>query len=230
MDTQVHFTVLNQQCYAGLFITVENTCAQTYYSAFYLNVDLMLGGGAESLSSSDESTLKIATSDTMLSVLGSSPNSIKVGHQQVTSSGLKVTMVLQFASVPDSTALDNFVAETSSASSLLKYELVGSQSLSANSHFLKGEVLTVSILSASTNTDAHDFSKVDESAFQTVTDHVWNTVSVEQSSSDNFNVYARYVAEGAYALVAVAAVLAVSLFAKRAMTRTAAVATEYANA
>jgi hypothetical protein len=184
-----------------------------------LNVELLLGGGAESLSVSDKSNLKVATTETMLSVLGSGPNSIKVGKQEVTSSGLKVSMVLQFASVPDITALDNFAKETSSASSLLKYELIGSQTLAAN--FLKGEVSSVTIVSASTG-EEHEFSKVDESAYQTVTDHVWMTASVEQSSN-NFNVYAKYVAEGAYALVAVAAVLAVSLFAKRAMTKTAVV-------
>merc|ERR1712124_197422 len=43
------------------------------------------------------------------------------------------------------------------------------------------------------------------------------TPSIEQSSS-NFNAYAEYVAGGAYALVGVAAVLAVSLFVKRTMS------------
>jgi hypothetical protein len=61
---------------------------------------------------------------------------------------------------------------------------------------------------------------MDEYSLQTVTDHAWTITSPEQTSS-NFSDYAKYVAEGAYALVAVAAVLAVSLFVKRAMSKTA---------
>jgi hypothetical protein len=222
-NMELKFTVLDQQCYAGLFTTVSNKCLTNYKSDWFLDVSLLLAGATESLSSSDESTLQIALSETMLSVLGSSPSSSNVQKQEVTSSGLKVSMVLQFASLPDSTAVDNFAKDTSSATSLLKYELIGGQALSVN--FLKGEVSGVSILSASTDSSAVDTSKVDESSFQTVTDHVWMTAAVE-APSDTFNVYARYIAEGAYALVAVAAVLAVSLFAKRAMTKTAVVEEE----
>merc|ERR1719313_1095729 len=103
----------------------------------------------------------------------------------------------------DTSALDNLFRETSSASSLLKYELIGSQSLSA--HFLHGEVSSVRITSVSRATDVQDFSNVDESSFQTVSDHVWVTSSNDQSSG-SFNAYAEYVAQGAYALVGVAAV------------------------
>ena len=186
---------------------------------FFLDVVLLLSGGAESLSSSDDSTLKVALAETFLSVLGSSPSSTRVKEETVSSSGLKVSMVVEFETLPDTAAMDSFVKDTSSAGSLLKYELIGVQGLSMN--FLKGEVSGVTILSASTNTAAVDMSNVDETSFKTVTDHVWLTAAVE-APSDTFNVYVRYIAEGAYALVAVAAVLAVSLFAKRALTKTAA--------
>jgi hypothetical protein len=217
MDTEFMFTVVDDQCYAGASYTANNLCLNTYKSDFFLNVELLLSGGAETLSSSDASSLKVALAETMHSVLGSVPTSSTLGEQEITSNGLKVSALLQFPSVPDTSALDNFVKETASASSLLKFELIGTQSSSAK--FLQGEVSGVSILSASTEADAHDFSKVDESSFHTVTDHAWKTASVEQSTN-NFNEYAKYVAEGAYALVAVAAVLAVSLFAKRAMAKT----------
>ena len=219
-DTELKFTILDQQCYAGLFKTVDNMCMNTYKSEWYLHVDLLLDGAAEVLSSQDESTLQIALSETMLSVLGSAPSSADVQEQVITSAGLKVSMRVQFASVPDTTAVDNFAKDTSSATSLLKYELIGAQSLSA--HFLKGEVSGVGIVSVSNDLDARDFSQIDETKFKTVTDHVWLTASVD-ASPDTFNVSAKYIAEGAYALVAVAAVLAVSLFAKRALTKTAVV-------
>ena len=202
---------------------MSNKCLTNYKSDWFLDVALVLGGATESLSSSDEATLKIALSETMLSVLGSSPASSVVQKQEITGSGLTVHMVLQFDSLPDSTAVNNFAKDTSSATSLLKYELISGQALSVN--FLKGEVSGVSIMSASTDSTAVDMSKVDESSFKTVTDHVWLTAAVD-APSDNFNVYAKYIAEGAYALVAVAAVLAVSLFAKRALTKTAAVEEE----
>jgi hypothetical protein len=214
-DAELLFTVLDQQCYAGAFYEVETLCANTYKSAYYLNVDLVLDGGRSVLSSSDKSSLQVAVSETMLSVLGSAPSSSSFEHQEVADGGLKVSMVLEFGSAPDASALTNFVRDTSSASSLLKYELIGSQSLSTN--FLHGDVAAVRIVSATSKADAHDYSNVDESLFKTVSDHVWKTASVEQS--ENFNTYAKYVAEGAYAIVAVAAVLAVSLFARRAMSK-----------
>jgi hypothetical protein len=215
VNTELHFTVLDQQCYAGAFYELDNLCRNTYKSAFFLNVDVLLSGGVESLSASDESTLKVATSETMLSVLGEVPISVKVGRQEVQNSAVQVSMLLEFKNAPDSAALSNFIMETSSASSLLKYELIGTQSMAAN--FLKGQVASVSIVSASTETGTHDYSKVDESSFHTVEDNVWKTESVQQSAS--FNDYATYVAEAAYAIVAVAAVLAVSIFVKRAVTK-----------
>lgn len=181
-----------------------------------MKVDLVLGGGATVLSASDESALNIALTETMLSVVGTVPASVKVVKQAAGSSGLVVSAVLQFDSSPDGTALNNFVQDTSSASSLLKYELIGTQSLAAK--FLDGGVSSVAIVSANT-VHVDDFSQVDESSFQTVADHVWLTTSSEEPSN-NFNIYAEYVAEGAYALVGVAAVLAVSLFIKRAMIKT----------
>jgi hypothetical protein len=217
VNTELKFTVLDQQCYAGPFATVENKCRNHRNSDWYLNVDIMLGGSSSELTTSDEATLKIAFSETMLSVLGAAPSGVTFDKQDVTSTGLKVSMTLQFDSVPDETSVGNFANDKSSAGSLLKYELIGAQALSAN--FLKGEVSAVTILSANTNTDARDFSEIDESSFKTVTDHVWLTASVDAPTS-NLSAYARYVAEGAYALVAVAAVLAVSLLAKRAMTKT----------
>jgi hypothetical protein len=215
VNTELHFTVLDQQCYAGAFYELDNLCRNTYKSAFFLNVDVLLSGGVESLSASDESTLKVATSETMLSVLGEVPISVKVGRQEVQNSAVMVSMLLEFKNAPDSAALSNFIMETSAASSLLKYELIGTQSMAAN--FLKGQVASVSIVSASTETGTHDYSKVDESSFHTVEDNVWKTESVQQSAS--FNDYATYVAEAAYAIVAVAAVLAVSIFVKRAVTK-----------
>jgi hypothetical protein len=216
VNTQLHFTVLDQQCYVGAFYELDNLCRNTYKSAFFLNVDVLLSGGVESLSVSDESTLRIAISETMLSVLGTMPSTMSISKQEVGSSGVKLSLQLEFSSLPDTTALNNFVSETSSASSLLKYELLGSPELS--SKFLKGEVSAVSIVSASTNTERRDYSKVDESSFQEVSDHVWKTDGAEPSTN-YFNVYAQYVAEGAYAIVGVAAVLVVSLCIKRAVSK-----------
>jgi len=144
------------------------------------------------------------------------PSSLTVGKQGVTSNGVKVSVLLEFASLPDASSVDNFLVETSSASSLLKYELIGSHALSAN--FLHGEVSGVTIMSVSTKTGVHDYSKVDESSYQTVKDFIWKTSATEESSS-GYNDYARYVAEGAYAVVGVAAVFAVTLFVKRAMSK-----------
>jgi len=216
MNTQLHFTALGHQCYAGALYEVETLCTNTYKSDYYLNVDLLLGGATETLSVTDESTLKAALSETVLSVLGTMPSSLTVGKQGVTSNGVKVSVLLEFASLPDASSVDNFLAETSSASSLLKYELIGSQALSAN--FLHGEVSGVTIMSVSTKTGVHDYSKVDESSYQTVKDFIWKTSATEESSS-GYNDYARYVAEGAYAVVGVAAVFAVTLFVKRAMSK-----------
>jgi hypothetical protein len=210
-NTEFKFSIVDQQCYVGAFAEVANTCSNNYVSDYYLKVDLILGGGAAMLSSSDKSTLTVALTETMISVVGSVAVSAKVTSQGLTSNGLAVSAVLQFESTPDSTALNNFVQDTSSASSLLKYELIGTQSLAAK--FLEGGVSAVSIVSANA-VHVDDLSQVDESSFQTVIDHAWTTASTQESN--NFNVYAKYVAEGAYALVAVAAVLAVSLFVRRA--------------
>mmetsp|Transcript_27985 Transcript_27985/g.47285 ORF Transcript_27985/g.47285 Transcript_27985/m.47285 type:complete len:905 (+) Transcript_27985:54-2768(+) len=214
-ETQFEFTVVDQQCYVGAFHEAEFLCKNEYNSGgiYYLELDLLLAGGSSTLSASDESNLNVALTETMLSVVGSVPSSSKITKQTSTSNGMQLSVMLEFETSPDSVALDNFVKDTSSASSLLKYELIGTQSLAAK--FLDGAVSSVSILSAVT-AKVEDFSNVDESSYKTVSDHVWLTASSEQSSS-NFNEYAKYVAEGAYALVAVAAVLAVSLFIKRAM-------------
>merc|ERR1712167_542600 len=206
--------VVDQQCYVGAFHEDEYVCTNIYRSSiYYLELDLLLSGGSGILSTTDESNLNVALTETMLSVVGTVPSSSKVTKQIATSNGVEVKVMLQFESSPDTTALDNFVKDTSSASSLLKYELIGTQSLAAK--FLDGAVTSVSILSAA-SANADDFSSVDESSYKTVSDHVWLTASSEQSSN-NFNEYAKYVAEAAYALVAVAAVLAVSLFIKRAI-------------
>jgi hypothetical protein len=213
-NSQFQFSVVDQQCYVGAFHEAEYVCKNIYKSTiYYLELDLLLSGGSGILSASDESNLNVALTETMMSVVGTVPSSSKVTEQTVTTNGVELKVMLQFESSPDATALDNFVKDTSSASSLLKYELIGTQSLAAK--FLDGGVSSVSILSAAT-ADVKDFSNVDESSYNTVTDHVWLTASSEQSSN-NFNEYAKYVAEGAYALVAVAAVLAVSLFIKRAI-------------
>ena len=216
INTELHFTVLDQQCYAGAYYELENLCSNTYKSDFFLNMEVLLSGGVEMMSFSDEATLRVAISETMLSVLGLVPTSVQIGKQEVSGSSLKVSMQLEFKSTPDSSALDSFIMETSSASSLLKYELIGTQSMAAN--FLKGEVSSVLILSASTNTDTHDYSKIDESSFNAVSDYVWKTESNQQQST-TFNGYANYVAEVTYAIVGFAAVLAVSIFVKRAVTK-----------
>jgi hypothetical protein len=214
INTELHFTVLDQQCYAGSYYELANLCRNTYKSAFFLNVDVLLNGAVDLLSVSDESALRIAVSETMLSVLGSMPSSITISKQSVQNAGVQASLLLEFSSLPDTTALDNFVSETSSASSLLKYELLGSQEMA--SKFLKGEVSSVTIVSASTDVESRDYTNVDESSFQAVSDHVWKTNEVEPASN-NFNIYAKYVSEGAYAVVGVAAVLAVSLFIKRSV-------------
>lgn len=220
VNTELHFTVLDQQCYAGSFYELDNLCRNTYKSAFFLNIDVLLSGAVDLLSVSDESTLRVAVFETMLSVLGSMPSSASIMKQEVDNSGVKASLLVEFTSLPDTSALDNFISETSSASSLLKYELIGSQETA--SKFLQGEVSSVMITAASTNTGSRDYSKVDESSFQTVSDHVWKTNDVEPASN-NFNAYAKYVSEGAYAVVGVAAVLAVSLFIKRSVGKKAGV-------
>ena len=215
-NSELHFTVLDQQCYAGAFYEAESLCSNTYKSDFFLNVNILLGGGIESLSVSDESILRVAVEETMLSVLGTMPTAMKVSKQEVSSSGLKVSLLLEFGSLPDTSALDNLVLETSSASSLLKYELIGSQEMSAK--FLNGDVSSVSIVSVSTNAISRDYSDIDESSFQSVSDHVWKTSEAEPSSN-NFEHYAQYVAEGAYVVVGIAFVFAASLCMKRSAAK-----------
>jgi len=180
-ETQFEFSVVDQQCYVGAFHEAEFLCKNEYNSDYFLNVDLVLGGTTGSLSLSDKSALNVALSETMLSVVGAVPSSSKITKEVSTTNSVVLSVLLKFESSPDASALDNFVKDTSSASSLLKYELIGTQSLATK--FLDGAVTTVTIVGAET-ADVVDYSKVDESSFQTVTDHAWTITSPEQTSSN----------------------------------------------
>jgi hypothetical protein len=206
-NRQLSFTVKGGQCYAGVSRDTEFLCLKDYKAAFFLKVDLFLCGAETILSANDALTLDMALMETFQS----EPGSTKVLSQTLGSGGLTVSVLVKVYNADDA-AIENMMS--ASASSLLKYELIGSSTLDSN--FLAGDVSSVAITSV-TISDEKDFSNVDESSFQTVTDYLWLTPASEVSSS-NFNTYARFVAEGAYAVVIVAAVLAVSFFVKRVMS------------
>lgn len=196
-----------------------------YKAAYWLKVDVLLGGGATSLSTADSNTLKTGVTEALQSVLASYATKAIVQGQSVTSSGLEVSILVEFDSITDLSALNNLVGSSGlldSASNLLKSDLVGSHALSAN--FMKGQLSSVSILSVQ-NIEYEDFTTVEESSFKTVSDYVWTVPAAEQSYVE---AHAENIAISSFAFVAVAAVLAVSLFVKRVMTKTTAVVEEVA--
>jgi hypothetical protein len=209
LDKQVSFIVRDGKCFPGTLRETTTLCTIDYQAAYHLKVDLFLGGAVTALSVSDESTLSMALTQTLQTEQGS----VKVVSQTLRSAGLDVSVMVKVHNADDAT-LENMMS--ASVSRLLKYELIGSNTLSTN--FLAGDVSSVMITSVSIS-EEKDFSNIDESSFKTVTDHLWLTPTSEKSSS-SFHDYARYVAEGAYAIVAVAAVLAVSFFVKRVMSST----------